>query len=87
MPAVAATVCAIGVALCLGGCRSIHYTHKPDGTIEAVYNNFGFDTSVDGLTIKKNAEGVEVQVSKYNSQTQAFEVAGKALDLANKVAK
>lgn len=80
----------LALALCVlcGGCiRSISYVHHPDGRIEARYTNMGFDTSIDGLTIRKTADSTDVQVSKYNSQTQAWQVAGQALELANKVAK
>lgn len=70
---------AVGLlALCLfTGCRYFEYQTNEGRT--ARYVNFGFDTKLDDLEVT-TPDGVKVTVRNLDTNSQALQVVGKALE-------
>ena len=86
----------VGIAWLLSGCasRTLHVaksvTIAPDGTVtetvDANYENYGFDTKSGNMTFRRNPDGsYEATVENWEGNDASARVADKALDLANKV--
>lgn len=83
------------VAWLLSGCasRTLHITKSvttaPDGTVtetvDANYQNHGFDTKSGNMVFKRNPDGsYEAVVENWDGQNATARIADKALDLADK---
>lgn len=66
----------------LAGCKTVSYSvTRPDGTTERFdYLNAGFDVKAGKLDVQKDGQKVGVAIENLDSQSQALQVAGKALD-------